>query len=107
MAKYSDHCAKFKVDYFISTKDKALTVQVKIVQDFIMPLGLRLQHLRADGGGELVTDYHRHNCKTTAITQQFSSVNTPEQNGFSERGGCTIMYLAQCVLNEAALQKSF
>ena len=42
-----------------------------------MPLGLRLQHLRADGGGEFVADYSRDYYKTTVIIQQFSSPYTP------------------------------
>ena len=49
MAKCSDHYTKFKAIYIIPTKDKALTTLVKLMQDFVIPLGLCLQHLRADG----------------------------------------------------------
>ena len=105
MVKYSDHFSKFKAIYFISSKDHALTTLVKFVQDLVMPLGLRLQHLRADGGGEFIAGYYREYCKTTAIIQQFSSPNTPEQNGLSERDGRTIMDIARCLLNGAALPK--
>ena len=106
MAKYSDHFTKFKGVYFIPTKDKALMTLVKFVQDLVMPLGLRLQHLRADGGGEFTADYYRDYCKTTVTIQQFSSPNTPEQNGLSERDGRTIMDVARCLPNGAALPKS-
>ena len=106
MAKYSNHFTKFKAVYFIPTKDMALTTLVKVVQDLVMPLGLRLQHLRADGGGEFIADYYRDYCETTAIIQQFSSPNTPEQNGLSERDGRTIMDVVRYLLNGAALPKS-
>ena len=59
MAKFSDHYTKFKVVSLISTKDKALITLVTFAQDFVMHLGLRLQHLRADGGREFIADCKR------------------------------------------------
>ena len=56
LAKWSDHHIKFKTVYIITTKDEALTALVKPVQNFVIPLGLRFQHLRADGGGEFISD---------------------------------------------------
>ena len=102
VAKYSDHFNKFKAVYFISTK--ALTTLAKFVPDLVMPLGL--QYLRVDGGSELTADYYRDYSKSTAIIQQFSSPNSPEQNGPSERDGRTIMDVARCLLNGVALPKS-
>ena len=94
MIKCSDHSAKFKAGYFISTKDKALTTQVKFTQDFVAPLGRHLQHLRTDGGSEFIADYFRDCCKTPVIIHQFSSPNTPEHNVLKERDSPTIMNLA-------------
>ena len=111
ITKYFDHYTRFKAVYLISAKDKALTTLVKFVQDFVMPLGLRLQHLWADGGNEFVADYSRGYCKTTASMQQFSPPKTPEYNGISERDGLrgrdgrTIVDDAQCTLHGAALPK--
>ena len=59
MAKYSDNDTKFEAVFFISTKGKALMTLVIFVQDLVMFLGLRLQHLRADGGGEFISDCYR------------------------------------------------
>ena len=106
MAKCSSHYTKFKAVYFISTKDKALTTLVEFVQDFVMPPGLCLQHLLADGGSEFIADYYHDYCKTTVTMQQFSLLNTLECNSFSERDGGTITDVAQCMLNVAALPKS-
>ena len=106
MAKYFDYFTKFKSIYFISTKDKALTFLVKIVQGFVKPLGLCLLHLRANGGGEFTADYHRDNCTNTATIQEFRAHNTSEQNDLSERDGRTIIDVARCMLNGSALPKS-
>ena len=98
LAKCSTHDNKFKAVYFISTKEKALTTQVKFVQDFVMPLGLRLLYLRAHGGDEVIADYYSDCCKTPAILRQFNSPNTPEHHGLSEREGHTIVDVAGAAL---------
>ena len=107
MAKWSDRYTNFKAVYFFSTQDKALTALVKFVQDFVIPLGLRLQYLHADGGVEFITDYNRDCCKTPVIIQQFSSPNTPEYNGLSERDGATIMDAARCRQTELHCRSLF
>ena len=79
---------------------------IKFVQDLVIPLGLRLQALRVDSAGDYIGDYYNDYCKNTAIILRFSSSNTPKQNGLSEWDGPTIMDVARCLLNEAALPKS-
>ena len=69
MTKYCDHYTKFKAVYFISTKDKALTILIKFVQDIVNAFRAFLQHLHADGGGEFIAGYYRDYCKTTEIIQ--------------------------------------
>ena len=66
----------------ILTRDKALTTQVKFVQDFVMPLGLSLQHLHADGGGEFIADFstarQRRSCSNSAhptLQSEMASAN--------------------------------
>ena len=71
-----------------------------------MLLEIYLHRLRADGGSEFIADHYRNYCKAKAIMQQFSSPNTPEYNGLSKRDGRTIMGVARCWLNGAALPKS-
>ena len=56
MVNCADHFTKFKAVCFISEKDKALTTLVKYVQDLVMPLGLRLLHLRGDSVGDFIVD---------------------------------------------------
>ena len=77
MTMYVDHYTKFKVVYFISTKDKAMTNLVKFIQGLVRPIGPRLLNLRSDGGGEFIANYYLDYCKTTVIIQQVSSLNIP------------------------------
>ena len=60
-----------------------------------MPFGLRLLHLRANGGGEFIGDYYSDVCKTTAIIQQFNLPKTQERNGLDNRDERTIMDVAR------------
>ena len=68
--------------------------------------GANICHQRLAHPNERVADYYRDYCKTTVIIQQFSSPNTPKYNGL-KRDGHTIMDVARCMLNGAALPKSF
>ena len=68
--------------------------------------GANICHQRLAHPNERVADYYRDYCKTTVIIQQFSSPNTPKYNGL-KRDGHTIMNVARCMLNGAALPKSF
>eukprot|EP00752_Nemacystus_decipiens_P017171 g15384.t1 len=105
MAKFTDHVTRLKAVYFVAKKSDALSSLINFVQDIAVPLGLRVEYLRSDNGGEYVSSDFRNYCKTTGIVQQFTSPHTPQQNGISERDGRTIMNMTRCLLNEANLPK--
>eukprot|EP00903_Cladosiphon_okamuranus_P021322 g19592.t1 len=105
MAKFTDRASRLKAVYFITEKGDALSSLVHFVQDIAIPLGLRVEYLRSDNGGEFVNSEFRLYCKTTGIVQQFSSLHTPQQNGISERDGRTIINTTSCLVNEANLPK--
>ena len=91
--------------YPISSKDKALDTLTYFIQDYVIPMGLRVQRLRCDKGGEYVADYYRNYCKETGIQMEFAATNTPQQNGMSERDGRTIMNMTRCILIDTGLPK--
>ena len=62
--------------------------------------GANIFHQRLEHPNECIADYYRDYCKTTAVVQQFSSNNTPNHDGPSERDGRTVMDVAQCMLTE-------
>ena len=69
------------------------------------PLGMRIQRLRCDKGGEYTAGYFREFCKQTGIEQEFAATNTPQQNGMSERDGITIMIMVRCILIDTGMPK--
>ncbi|CAN0579923.1 unnamed protein product, partial [Laminaria digitata] len=70
MAKYTDHHTRLKAVYFIYKKSDTPHTLCKFIQDLAIPLGLRVQHLRSDNGGEYISSSFRDYCKTTGIQQQ-------------------------------------
>ena len=70
------------------------------------PRGANICHQRLEHPNERIADYYRNYYKTTAIIQQFISPNTLQRTALSERDGRTIMDVARCMLNGAALPKS-
>ena len=54
MAKCTYHYTWLKAVYFIEKKSDTLHTLCKFIQDLAIPLGLRVQHLRSDNGGEYI-----------------------------------------------------
>ena len=69
MAKYTDHHSRLKTVYFTEKKSDTLHIIGRFIQDLAIPLGLRVQHLRSDNGGEYTSGRLQENCKTTGIRQ--------------------------------------
>eukprot|EP00903_Cladosiphon_okamuranus_P021648 g19902.t1 len=62
MAMFTDHASGLKAVYFIAKKSDALSSLVNFVQDIAIPLGLRVEYLRSDNGGEFVNSEFRRYC---------------------------------------------
>ena len=102
MAKYSDHHSRLKAVYFIEDKGNTLHTLDRLIQDLTIPLGLRVQPLRSDNGGEYTSGSFQEYCKSTGSRQQFSL-----QNGVSERDGRTIWTRLAVYLTRHILLKPF
>ena len=55
MAKFTDYSTRLKAVYFLKHKSDALSSLLRFVQDVAIPLGLRVQTLHSDQGGEYVS----------------------------------------------------
>ena len=103
MTIYIDHHSRLKAVYSIENERDTLHTLGRFIQDPAIPLGVRVQHLRSDNGGEYTSGSFQEYCKTTGIRQHFSAPYTPQQNGVSECNGRTTMDMTRCLLNEAHL----
>lgn len=106
VAKFTDHCTLLKAVYFLKQKSEVVPSVVPFVPDVGIPLGLRVQRLPSDQGGENVSAAIGSCCTTTGIVQQFSTPRTLERNGVFERDGCTIMAMMRFLLHEAHLPQN-
>ena len=89
----------------IQSKDKAIDTLSYLIQDYVIPLGTRIQRLRCDKGGESTAGYFRQFCKQTGIEQELAAINTPQQNEISQRDGRTIMNMVRCILIDTGMPK--
>lgn len=103
VSKFTDEFTRFKAVYLISRKDQAVDTLTRIVQELAVPIGLRVQNLRSDGGVEHRAHYYGSYCSLTGFRQEFTATNTPQQNGTSERDGRTLMNVTRCLLQRAGL----
>lgn len=98
VSKSTDEFTRFMAVYVIHSKNEALDTLTRYMQDLAIPNGLRVQHLRSNGGGEYRASIYRQLCSQTGIQQEFMASNTPHQNGMSERDGRTLRVVTKSLL---------
>ena len=64
------------------------------------PLGLRIENLRCDKGGEYTGQEFRTLCVGAGINIEYTATNTPQQNGVSERDGQTLAKITRCLMKD-------
>ncbi|GJU28919.1 retrovirus-related pol polyprotein from transposon TNT 1-94 [Tanacetum coccineum] len=68
---------------------------------------VKVKELRSDNGTEFRNHKLEEFCDEKGISQNFSSLCTPEQNGVAERRNETLIEAARTMLNSAKLPKQF
>ena len=66
-----------------------------------------LEYLRSDNGGEFIGTCFRNQLQSDGAQHETSAPDTPEQNGLAERMNQTLSTLANTMLEESKLPKSF
>jgi transposase InsO family protein len=66
-----------------------------------------LEYLRSDNGGEYTSAKFRTGLRSDGVRHETSAPDTPEQNGLAERMNQTLSTLANTMLEESKLPKSF
>ena len=98
---------------FIKKKSDAKDVYKKVIE-WTQLRGYRIRLLNSDSGGEytasenatFISDFQKLS-KANGIVQNFTSANTPEQNGVSERLNRTLLESGRALLINASLAKEF
>ena len=76
MTKYTDHHSRLTAVYFVDKKSDTLYTLGRLIQDLAISLGLIVQHLCSDNGGDYTSSSFQEYCKSAGIRQQFSAPYT-------------------------------
>ena len=69
--------------------------------------GLKIKALRADRGGEYLSEEFKCYLKESGIRSESTAAYSPQQNGVSEQLNRTLVEAARSMLNHAGLTYSF
>jgi transposase InsO family protein len=110
-AKYfltiTDDYSKYLVVYCIKTKSEAITKFKEYIALTKNQFGKYPKALRSDNGGEFKSHEWTDLCTSLGIQRQFTAVQTPQQNGVSERANRTLMEMVRCLLHQRNLSAHY
>ncbi|CAM9874569.1 unnamed protein product, partial [Sphacelaria rigidula] len=103
VSKITDQHAKYRVVYLAKTKSDALSTIQTFVKSVVIPMGLRVQRLCTEKGGDCKGQEFEDYCLSTGIRHEYASTNTPQQVGVSERDGGILAPMTRCLLKDSEL----
>lgn len=100
VTKYTDYHSRMKEVYLLRTKSEAAQSLYVYNMAVAVLLGRRFQRLRCDKGGEYIGQEFKTLCRDSGIQIEYTTTNTPKQNGVSERDGQTLAAITRCLLKD-------
>lgn len=100
---FTDDFSNFSFVYFLRQKSDAIIATKQFLADCSF-IG-RVRRLRCDNGGEFTSREFTSLVRDNCIKQEFSSPDSPHQNGTAERYWRTIFEMARCLLVESNMPK--
>ena len=89
---------KMKEVFLLKSKSDPPTLSTDIARPVAVRLGLRIQRLRADKCGKLVSNECTQLCLNSRITMGYAGTATPQQIGVSENDDRTAAVVVLCLL---------
>ena len=99
----TDQFTRWTAVYLLENKSFAFDSFCLFVTSTVISCGARVIRWRVDKGGEYTTKAFKQYYLETDITQEFAAINTPQQNGVSERVGRTLCSMVRCLLVDSGL----
>ena len=100
VAKFTDDYIRMNGIFLLKSKAEATFSLHLYNKTVAVPLGLRVQRLRANKGGEYTSQRLLKLCVDAGISVEYAATATPQQIGISERDGCTIATFGRCLLKD-------
>jgi hypothetical protein len=105
---YTDRASGYKVLYFLSNRSGVSDTLQRLITDHVRPYGYTIREIHADSGGEFYSSTaFRHFCFDKSVRLEYSSVDTPQQNGKAERSFRTVGDKARCMRVHAGMPIKF
>ena len=100
VSKFTDDFSRMKEIFLLKSKNEAVDSLHLYNKTVAVPLGLRIQRLRCDKGGEYISHELKTLCVDSGISVEYTATATPQQNGVSERDGRTLATITRCFLKD-------
>ena len=100
VSKFTDDYSRMKDIFLLKNKTEAAESRHQYNMTVAAPLGLRIENLRCDKGGEYTGQEFRTLCVGAGINIEYTATNTPQENGVSERDGQTLAKITRCLMKD-------
>ena len=100
ISKFTDDFSRMNEIFLLKSKTEAFESLHLYNMTVAVKLGLRIQRLRADKGGEYISKEFKKLCVSSGIAMEYTATATPQQNGVSELDGRTLATIAGCLLKD-------
>ena len=100
---FTDDYSRYCSTYFLKSKSEALEKFKEFKVSVETESGMKIKAMRADRGGEYLSDEFKSFLKKCGIRSEFTAAYSPQQNGVSERLNRTLVEAARSMLSHAGL----
>ena len=104
---FTDDYSRYCKTYFLKKKSEALAKFQEFKEAAENETGLKIKGLRADRGGEYLSEEFECYLRENGIRSEFTAAYSPQQNGVAERLNRILVEAARSMLNHAGLTYSF
>ena len=99
VSKFTDY-SRMKEVYVLRNKSQAAESLHQYNITVAVPLGLRIEIVRCDKGGEYIGKEFKTLCVNAGINVEYTATNTLQQNGVFERDGQTLAQITRCLVKD-------
>ena len=101
VSKFPDDYSRMKEVYLLRNKSEAAESLHQYNMTVAVPVGLHIEVVRCDKGGEYNGKEFKTLCVNAGINVEYTATNTPQQNGVSERNGLTLVaQITRCLMKD-------
>ena len=100
VSKFTDEYSRMKEVSLLRNKSEAAESLHQYNMTVAVPLGLRIEIVRCDKGGEYIGKEFKTLCVNDGINVEYTATDTPQQNGVSEKNGQTLAQITRCLMKD-------